>query len=103
MLIIVFDIKDIVHKEFGLAGQNSQFRILLWRFPGDCVKMREDFAPNFGDKITGRSITTTHRLTFSFLPGNFLPKNNRTVVPHPPYLSLFPQLKIKLKAAILTH
>jgi hypothetical protein len=27
----------------------------------------------------------------------FLAKNNMTVVSHPPYFSLFPQLKIKLK------
>jgi hypothetical protein len=27
----------------------------------------------------------------------FLPKNNETAVPHPPYFSLVPRLKIKLK------
>jgi hypothetical protein len=36
--------------------------------------MYEDFALNFGDKRTGCCITTTHRLTLSFSPGNFLPK-----------------------------
>jgi hypothetical protein len=30
----------------------------------------------------------------------FLTKNNMTVAPHPPYLSLFPQLKIKLKVCL---
>jgi hypothetical protein len=29
MLIIFFDFKGIVHKEFVMAGQNTQFRILL--------------------------------------------------------------------------
>jgi hypothetical protein len=33
----------------------------------------------------------------------FFIKSNLTVVPHPPYCSLFPQLKIKLKATILTQ
>jgi hypothetical protein len=28
---------------------------------GDCVKMGEDFAANFGDKRTGCCITTTRR------------------------------------------
>jgi hypothetical protein len=32
-------------------------------FYGDCVKMWEDFAPNFGDKRTGCQITT-HYLLF---------------------------------------
>jgi hypothetical protein len=27
----------------------------------------------------------------------YLPQNNMTVVPHPPYFSLFPRLKVKLK------
>jgi hypothetical protein len=54
MLIIFFDIKGIIQKEFVLA-----------------VKMCEDFAPNFGDKAAGHCITTTHRLTLPFSPGNF--------------------------------
>jgi hypothetical protein len=40
-------------------------------FSGDYVEMREDFAPNFGDKITGRSITTPHRLTLPYSPKKF--------------------------------
>jgi hypothetical protein len=32
----------------------------------DCVKMCEDFAPNFGERRTGCSITTTHLLTLPF-------------------------------------
>jgi hypothetical protein len=74
-------------------------------FYGDCVKMCEDFAPNFGEK-TGCCITRMHRLTLSFSRGIFsYTKNNVTVVPHPPYspdlalcdFYLFPQLKMKLK------
>jgi hypothetical protein len=33
----------------------------------------------------------------SFFTREFLAKNNMTVVPHPPYFSLFAQLEIKLK------
>jgi hypothetical protein len=43
-------------------------------FYGDCLKTFEDFAPNFGDKETGRYITAAHSFTLSFSPGNFLPK-----------------------------
>jgi hypothetical protein len=59
--------------------------------------MCEDFAPEFGNTGTGCSMTTTHRLTLPFSSGNFCQKNNVTVVPHPPYSTLFPRLKIKLK------
>jgi hypothetical protein len=67
---------------------------------GDCVKMCEDLVTNFGYKRTGCCITTTHCLTLAFLP-----KNNMTVILHPPYspdlapydFYLFLLLKIKLK------
>jgi hypothetical protein len=65
-------------------------------FYGDCVKMCKDFAPNFGNKRTGCSITTMHRLTLPFPLGNLLTKDNVTVGPHPP-IFLFPQTKIELK------
>jgi hypothetical protein len=49
ILIILFDIKGIVHKEFILVSQTVNFAYSC-DFCGDCVKMCEDFAPNFGDK-----------------------------------------------------
>jgi hypothetical protein len=58
--------------------------------------MCEDFPLNFGDKRTGCCITRTHRLTFPFHKGIFYEKQNY-YRPHPPYFSLFAQLKIKLK------
>jgi hypothetical protein len=53
--------------------QNNQFRTLV-TFYGDCIKMCEDFAPNFGGKRSGCCITTTHHLTLPFSPGNFGPE-----------------------------
>jgi hypothetical protein len=44
---------------------------------------------NFGDKRNGCCITFHH--------GIFFTKNNITVIPNPPFLSLFLRLKIKLK------
>jgi hypothetical protein len=41
-------------------------------FYDNCMKMFEDFALSFGVNRTG--ITTTHRLTLPFSPGNSLPK-----------------------------
>jgi hypothetical protein len=46
MLIIFFDMKGNVNKEFIMAAP-SKFRTLLWHF---MVKMCKDFTPNFGDK-----------------------------------------------------
>jgi hypothetical protein len=62
MLITVFDIKEIVHKELVLQAKQSIPHTTV-TFYGDCVKMCEDFAPNFGDKITGCYIMTKHHLT----------------------------------------
>jgi hypothetical protein len=75
---------------------NSPFHVLLWCFMANCMKMWEDFAPNFGNKRTGCCITITHCLTLPFSPRNFWPRNNLTVIlTHPTFL--FPPLKLKLK------
>jgi hypothetical protein len=47
MLIIFFDIS--VHKEFVLVGQTVDSAYTVTPY-GYYVKMREDLAPNFGDK-----------------------------------------------------
>jgi hypothetical protein len=84
ILIIFFDIKRIVHKEFFLAVQtvNSVYYcdVLL-----HCVKMCEDFAPNFSYERTGCCITTTHRLTLPFSQGNFWPKQHDSPHTHPTF------------------
>jgi hypothetical protein len=70
IFIIFFDMKGIVRKEFVLEGQtvNSAYYVTFY---GDCVKMCQDFATNFGDKGTGCCFTKTHRLTLRFSLGNF--------------------------------
>jgi hypothetical protein len=55
-------------------------------FYGDRVKMYLDFAPNFGDKVTGFCITTTHRLTLPLSQSNFLPKTTLLSSPTHPEL-----------------
>jgi hypothetical protein len=44
-----------------------------------------------------------HNVSHFLFAREFLTKNNMTVIPQPSYLSLFPQLKINWKAAILTQ
>jgi hypothetical protein len=67
-------------------------------FYGDCMKMCVDFALNFGDKIIGLYITTTHCLTFSFSPGNFFYRKQHDSSPTHPlefgtfFLSCFPRI-----------
>jgi hypothetical protein len=49
MLNSFFDMKSSVNEEFVLAGQTVN-PAYYCDFYGDCVKMCEDFYPNFGDK-----------------------------------------------------
>jgi hypothetical protein len=55
-----------------------------------------DFALNLGDQRAGPCITTMQRFTLTFSPGDFF-YQKRHVILHPPYFSLLPSLKIKLK------
>jgi hypothetical protein len=94
MFIISFDIQEDRSQGINSVTPNSRFRMLLKLF-GDCVKMCEDFATDFGDKGNGRCITTTHRLTLPLPPQNFFTK----IDCHPPPTLLFfvSRFKIKLK------
>jgi hypothetical protein len=48
MLIIVFAMKGAAHNEFALAGQTvSSAYLTSVTLYGDCVKMFQDFAPNW--------------------------------------------------------
>jgi hypothetical protein len=57
-------------------------------FYGDCMKICEELALNFGDKRTGCCVTATHHQTLPFSPREFLTQNNMTVIPHPFYFSV---------------
>jgi hypothetical protein len=61
VLTTFFYIREIVHKEFLQAGQSIPHTTVT--FYGDCVKMCEDFAPNFGDQRNGCCMTTRQHLT----------------------------------------
>jgi hypothetical protein len=95
MLIIFFDIKEIVHKEFVLEGQtvySAYYCDVLQRMRENMRKLRPLWQQKnwllHHDNVSSNT---------SFFIGEFLTKNNMTVVPHPPNFSLFFQLKIKLK------
>jgi hypothetical protein len=85
MLIILFDIKEIVYKEFVLAGQSVPHTTMT--FYSDYMKMCEDFAGNFSNKITDLHHNNPQSHT-SFFTWEFLTKNS-IVIPHPPSFSLF--------------
>jgi hypothetical protein len=74
MIIIFFHIKGIAPKEFVLAGQtvnSAYYRDVLRRLREN---MHHDNAPYHT----------------SFFTREFFTKNNVTVVPHPPYVSVSP-------------
>jgi hypothetical protein len=74
MIISFPDMKGTVHNEFVLAGQTLHSAYYC-DFYGNCVKIREDFAPNFGDRRTGCCIMAVHHLTIPPSPGNLWPKS----------------------------
>jgi hypothetical protein len=80
--------RGLLTKKFVLAIQtlNSAYYCDIL---GDCMRMCEDFTPNFGDK-TGCCIMTTHHLTLPFSPTNFWPKATWLSFLHPPYFSVTP-------------
>jgi hypothetical protein len=91
MLIIIFDIKRTVHKEFVLAGQtvNSTYCDILRR-------LRENVRKNWLLHQDNAPIHT------SFFIGEFLTKNNMTVIPHSPYFSVSP-IKDKTERPPFSH
>jgi hypothetical protein len=83
-MLIFFDI----NKVFILAGQTVSLPTTEF-FYGECVKMCEDFFPNFGNETTAYFITTTHRLIF-FTPENFYQKQHDCGSPTALPFSAFP-------------
>jgi hypothetical protein len=94
MLIILSEIKGIAHKEFVLAGQtviSAYYYGLLRRLSENVRRLRQELWRQIQLVVSSRQGTVT------FFTKEFLAKNNMTVVPNPPYSSLFLRLKIKLK------
>jgi hypothetical protein len=73
MLIVFFDMKGTVHKDFALADYKSILYTAEALY-GDCMRMCEDFALNFGNKRAGCYIITTCYLTLHFHQGIFYQK-----------------------------
>jgi hypothetical protein len=89
-----FDIKGIVHREFALTDQtvNSAYYCdALRRLLKNMRRLRPELWRQKNWLLHHDNIPS------HFSPGNFPTKSNMTVVPHPPYLSLFPRLQTKLK------
>jgi hypothetical protein len=80
MLIIFFDIKGFAKNSSWQAKQPVPHTTVT--FYGDCVKMCEEFASNFGDKITGCCISTPHHLTLPFFTREFLTKTTLMLSPN---------------------
>jgi hypothetical protein len=80
MLIILFDIRGVVHKEFILAGHTDNSAYY-------CDVLRRRLRP-----VASRQCTHTF-----FYIREFFMKSNMADVPHPPYFLLFTRLKTKLK------
>jgi histone-lysine N-methyltransferase SETMAR len=104
MLIIFFDIKMIVHKEFVLAGQtvNSGYYCdVLRRLLENMRRLRPELWQQ-KNWLLHHDNTPSH---VSFFTRGFFTKNKITFVLHPTYsldmalcdFSLFSRLKIKLK------
>jgi hypothetical protein len=93
MLIIFFDIKGIVHKEFILAGHtvNSAYYCDILRRQRENERRLRPKPWRQNNWVLHHDNAPSH---ISFFTREFLTKNNLTVAPHPPYFSLFSHLKV---------
>jgi len=99
IIITLFDVKGIVHKEFVPTSQNVNSGFYC-DFCGDCVKTREDVAPDFGENRPG-----CFTMKISVLTQQFMAKNKMAAILHPPYsldlapcdFFLFPKTELKPK------
>jgi hypothetical protein len=96
MLIIFFTSKGLFTKNLPWQPRQSILHTTVI-FHVVCVKIWEDFSPNFGDNTNVCRITTKHVLALPFSPGSIWKKTAWLSYPiHPTFL--FPRLKIKLKS-----
>jgi hypothetical protein len=63
-------LRGLFTKDLSWQAKQSALRSTM-TFYSNCMKMCENFVPNFGDKRIGCCITTTHYLTLPFSPRNF--------------------------------
>ena len=102
MIIVFFDIRDIVHKEFVPPGQtvnHAFYKDVLEQLRKRVQRVRRDIPD---DWVLHHNNTPAHTALSIW---EFLAKKNIPVLPHPPYspdlalcdFYLFPKLKSKLK------
>jgi hypothetical protein len=96
------DIKGTVHKKNSSWQAKQSIPHTSVTFYGDCVKVCEDLSRTLATEEL--AVATRQRTVSQFLfHQEFLFIKTNMTVPHPPYVSLFPRFKIKLKGPILTQ
>jgi hypothetical protein len=96
MPIIFFDIIEIVHNIFIPAGSAANFACcydVLQRPHANMRRLRPELWPQ-KNWLLHHDNALPHIFSFS---GEFLTRNKMIVVPHLPYFSPFPRLKMELK------
>jgi hypothetical protein len=96
ILIIFFNTKEIAHTEFS---QFSYYCDVLRRLRETVRRLHPEFWRQ-NNRLLHHDNAPSHT---SFFTGEFLNKNNMTVVPHPPYFSLFPQTEDKTERLPFWH
>ena len=104
MLIIFFDVRGIVHKEFVPPGQtvNGKFYCEVLRRLRENVRCKQPEMWKNGNWLLHHDNAPAHT---SLVMREFLTKNNVTTVPHPAYspdlapcdFYVFPKMKLRLK------
>jgi hypothetical protein len=95
MLFIFFDMKQIVHLELVMADQtvNSAYYCDILRLNENVRRL----CPELWQQKNWLLHCDNAPSQTSFFTREFFIKSNKAVVPHSPYFSLFPRLKIKQK------
>jgi hypothetical protein len=96
MLIIFFDIKKIVNKEFILAGHTvnaAYYFDVLQQLCENVQRLHQELWRQ-QNWLLHHDNSPSHT---SFSSREFLTKNNVTFILHPPHLSLFPLIFTQLR------